>query len=126
MPRNIFILKGTQSRSQVPLERNDWNFTDDLIVSFSIKIMRQHIQQIRHSWKSSSWDLNDFLPHPPYSPDLAPVDFAVFPKLKSALLGIKFHDFGELKRAILNAVRSFDTDLCQSVYDRRPLGWCLL
>lgn len=39
------------------------------------------------------------LQHPPYSPDLAPMDFAVFPKLKSALRGIKFHDIEELKRA---------------------------
>lgn len=46
------------------------------------------------------------------------MDFAVFPKRKSALRGIKFHYFGELKRATLNAVRSLDTDWCQSVYDK--------
>lgn len=39
-------------------------------------------------------------------------DFAVFPKLKSALQGIKFHDFGESNIATLNAVRSLDTDWC--------------
>jgi transposase len=27
------------------------------------------------------------LPHPPYSPDLAPCDFYLFPKLKSKLKG---------------------------------------
>lgn len=59
-------------------------------------------------------------PHPPYNPDLAPMDFDIFPKLKSALQGIKFHDFGELKRATvtLNAFRFLDTDWCQSVYDK--------
>jgi transposase len=31
------------------------------------------------------------LPHPPYSPDLAPCDFYLFPKLKSKLKG---HHFG--------------------------------
>lgn len=39
------------------------------------------------------------LQHPSYSPDLARMDFAVFPKLKSKLCGVKVNDFGELKRA---------------------------
>jgi hypothetical protein len=34
------------------------------------------------------------LPHPPYSPDLAPCDFSLFPKLKSKLKG---HHFGTMK-----------------------------
>jgi len=34
------------------------------------------------------------LPHPPYSPDLAPCDFYLFPKLKSKLKG---HHFGLLE-----------------------------
>jgi len=34
------------------------------------------------------------LPHPPYSPDLAPYDFYLFPKLKSKLKG---HHFGMME-----------------------------
>ena len=34
------------------------------------------------------------LPHPPYSPDLAPCDFYLFPKLKSNLKG---HHFGTME-----------------------------
>jgi hypothetical protein len=30
------------------------------------------------------------VPHPPYSPDLAPCDFALFPKLKMKLKGRRF------------------------------------
>ena len=30
-------------------------------------------------------------PHPPYSPDLAPCDFFLFPKLKAFLAGRKYH-----------------------------------
>lgn len=41
------------------------------------------------------------------------------PKLKSPLRSIKFYDFGELKRATLNAVRSFEIDWCQSIYVKR-------
>jgi transposase len=32
------------------------------------------------------------LEHPPYSPDLAPADFYLFPQLISALKGVRFCD----------------------------------
>ena len=32
----------------------------------------------------------EVLPHPPYSPDIAPSDFYLFPKLKSSLRGTQF------------------------------------
>jgi len=35
------------------------------------------------------------LPHPPYSPDLAPCDFFLFPKLKTHLKG---HNFGTVEK----------------------------
>ena len=40
------------------------------------------------------------LPHPPYSPDLAPLDFWVFPKLKEALHDRKFLRIQDLAQAI--------------------------
>ena len=40
------------------------------------------------------------LPHPPYSPDLAPCDFFLFPKLKSFLAGQKYQSRHALGSAI--------------------------
>ncbi len=48
------------------------------------------------------------LDHPPYSPDLAPMDFRVFPELKASLRGRKFTNLQELRRATRDAIRSFD------------------
>ena len=42
------------------------------------------------------WEL---LPHPPYSPDLAPCDFFLFPKLNEHLKGVCFNDTNEAKQA---------------------------
>mgnify|MGYP003415101186 FL=1 len=42
----------------------------------------------------------EVLPHPPYSPDLAPCDFWLFPELKKYLKGIHFESDDELKRAV--------------------------
>jgi len=36
--------------------------------------------------------------HPPYSPDLAPCDFWLFPKLKNALKGQRFADLSDIQR----------------------------
>jgi hypothetical protein len=38
------------------------------------------------------------LPHPPYSPDLAPADFFLFPKMKLQLKGRRFHTVAEIQR----------------------------
>ncbi|KAK7862353.1 hypothetical protein R5R35_006926 [Gryllus longicercus] len=46
------------------------------------------------------WDL---LPHPPYSPDLAPSDFYLFGQLKSHLQGMRFAD----NDAVIHSVREW-------------------
>lgn len=58
------------------------------------------------------------LTHSPYSPDLAPMDFAVFPQLKSELRGIRFADFEQLRQMTLNVTRKMDSKWCSNVYDK--------
>jgi [histone H3]-lysine36 N-dimethyltransferase SETMAR len=43
---------------------------------------------------------HDILPHPPYSPDLAPCDFFLFPKLKEHLKGQHFTNDEEVKAEV--------------------------
>ncbi|GBM53270.1 hypothetical protein AVEN_128435-1 [Araneus ventricosus] len=38
------------------------------------------------------------LEHPPYSPDLAPADFLVFPRLKGVLKGLRFFDITQFQQ----------------------------
>ena len=45
----------------------------------------------------------EILPHPPYSPDLAPTDYYLFPKLKSVLRGKRF----ETNNDVIEAVDAF-------------------
>jgi len=75
--------------------------------------LRDAVQRHRpEKWRSSNWILhhdnapahravttNEFLakhdlsslPHPPYSPDLAPCDFFLFPQLKKTMKGRRFN-----------------------------------
>ncbi len=40
------------------------------------------------------------IPHPPYSPDLAPSDFWFFPRIKKQLRGTRFRTLQELEDAV--------------------------
>jgi len=46
---------------------------------------------------------------PPYSPDLAANDFWMFQKLKSALIGERFHDTEDIKKTVTTAQKSYFT-----------------
>jgi hypothetical protein len=51
------------------------------------------------------------VPHPPYSPDLPPCDFALFPKLKMKLKGRRFETVSDIQResqAVLDSIQGND------------------
>ena len=44
------------------------------------------------------------VPQPPYSPDLAPCDFCLFPKLKEKLRGCRYETIEEMKEAVTKVI----------------------
>jgi histone-lysine N-methyltransferase SETMAR len=46
----------------------------------------------------SSWGW-EILPHPPYTPDLAPSDFSLFPEMKRHLRGQCFHSHEDVQKS---------------------------
>jgi hypothetical protein len=49
--------------------------------------------------------------HPPHSPDLAPCDFALFPKLKMKLKGRRFETVSDIQResqTVLDSIKEND------------------
>jgi [histone H3]-lysine36 N-dimethyltransferase SETMAR len=60
------------------------------------------------------------LPHPPYSPDLAPCDFFLFPKLKKELAGRRFERIENLARA----VNSILNTITNQEYENSFNDWC--
>jgi hypothetical protein len=56
---------------------------------------------IRTSLKTTDFVMNNntvIIPHPPYSPDLAPCDCALFPELKIKLMGQCFETLPDIQR----------------------------
>ncbi|KAJ8950203.1 hypothetical protein NQ318_003194 [Aromia moschata] len=62
------------------------------------------------------------LEHAPYSPDVAPCDFFLFPKIKSALKRTRFESMEEVKRKsaeLLNALTKEDFQHCLDQWEKR-------
>jgi len=50
------------------------------------------------------------IPHPPYSPNLAPCDFFLFPRTKRQMKGKRFADVSEVKKKTLEVLNSISTE----------------
>ncbi|GFV70844.1 hypothetical protein TNCV_3006731 [Trichonephila clavipes] len=53
--------------------------------------------------------------HPPYSPDLAPSDFHLFPELKKNLGGTQFQTDEEVQNAVVNFLHGQAAEFYHSV-----------
>ena len=50
------------------------------------------------------------LPHPPYSPDMSPPDFDLFPKLKKPLRGKRFRSIEEVSDEVTRVIRRINNE----------------
>lgn len=67
-------------------------------------------RQTQHLLINFGWTV---MPHPPYSPDLAPSDYRLFPKFKEHLSGQRFRSDDEVKEE----VKRFLDGLAAEFYD---------
>jgi histone-lysine N-methyltransferase SETMAR len=58
----------------------------------------------------------ELMPHPPYSPDLAPCDFWLFRKLKKFLRGKRFRSENEIDSAVHEFLASIPTEDWRGVF----------
>lgn len=125
----FFDIKGIIHREFLP---KDQTVNADFYCSV-LRRLREDIRRKRPSlWRDGNWILHhdnapahnalrtrEFLtqtrtivaPHPPYSPDLAPCDFFLFPKMKMRLKGRRFNTVEEIQcesQAVLNTVQESD------------------
>ena len=65
----------------------------------------------------------EVLPHPAYSPDLAPSDYHLFGPLKNELGGRRFKTNAELQNAITTWRNGQDPDIYAAGIDKLPYRW---
>jgi transposase len=63
------------------------------------------------------------IPQPPYSPDLAPADFFLFPKLKSTLKGRRFDTIEEIKENSLRQLKAIPKQAFQDSFETWKKRW---
>lgn len=90
----------------------DWILHDDNAPCHRALVVREFLAQHKMST----------LPHPPYSPDLAPADFFLFPKMKLKLKGRHFdtvEDIQRESRKILNSIPESDFEKAFQKWQKR-------
>ncbi len=68
------------------------------------------------------WNIK-ILEHPANSPDLAPCDFSIFPKLKAKLRGVRFQNLQSLKDQAKETLMSFDKSVFDDAIYEMVLRW---
>jgi transposase len=69
--------------------------------------------------KENRIEISQELPHPPYSPDLAPADFFLFPKLITTLKGRRFHTIEKIKKNTRRELRAITESAFQEIFQQR-------
>jgi histone-lysine N-methyltransferase SETMAR len=61
--------------------------------------------------------------HPPHSPDLAPADIWLFPKLKSVLKGKRFSDLVNITSYVKKVLTDIPVQDFKNYFEQRPKHW---
>ena len=98
------------------------------------RLLRSVREKRRELWGANSWLLHHdnapahnalsirqflaernvtVLAQPPYSPDLAPCDFFLFPKLKEVIKGVRFPDVDDIRRAVTTELQQIPEESFQ-------------
>ncbi len=110
--KHVFNALIIRVRRSLRLRRSKiWNNIDQYLIHMdNASPHRSNI--VRGTLQSMNWSI---LKHPPYSPDLSPADFFLFPRLKKRLKGIQFHTLEALREQVdteLGLIASWEWKKC--------------
>ena len=63
------------------------------------------------------------VPHPPYSPELAPADICLFPKLKTTLKGRHFQTTEKIQENVIRELRTITKSVLQEAFEQWKCHW---
>ncbi len=63
------------------------------------------------------------LPHPPYSPDMAPCDYFLFPRLKAELAQMNIRNIPQLQQAVNQVLRNIPEEHYRGAIMQWPVRW---
>lgn len=115
---------------------------------YYVEVLRRLREAIRKKrptlWQNQSWRLHHdnapahtsllvseflakhntvMLPQPPYSPDMAPCDFFLFPKIKKSMKGRRFASIEEIKEESLKQLKTVSSSEFQKCFEDWKKRW---
>ena len=63
------------------------------------------------------------IPHPPYSPNLAPCDFFLLPRMKGQMKGERFANVSKVKKKTLEVFKNISTEEFQKCFQQWEKSW---
>ena len=125
-PKKVRQSKSTHKRLMIPFFDSTgmiymhWVPTGQTVnKEYYVEVLREFRKRFRRKrpalFKSGQWHFHldklhpchrlfDQVPHPPYSPDLVPCDFWLFPKFKEKLRGCGYETIEEMKEAVTKII----------------------
>jgi len=80
-----------------------------------------HMSLLFHSYLAKHQ--TSVVPHPHYSPDLAPADFFLFPKLKTTLKGRCFQTIEEIQENVIRELRAITESAFREAFQQWNKCW---
>jgi len=94
-------------------ENQTWMLNHDNVPAHASLLIRSYLAKHQKS----------VVPHPPYSPDLVPADFFLFPKLKTTLKGLRFQTIEEIRENAIRELRAITENVFQEAFQQRKKRW---
>jgi transposase len=84
-----------------------------------------HLSLLIHSYLAKHQTAT--VPHPPYSPDLAPADLFLFPKLKTTLKGRHFQTIEQIEENAIRELRTITESVFKEAFQqwKKCWEWCI-
>ena len=77
---------------------------------------RVHTPQFRPAGLDQN--LDSHIPQPPYSPDLSPCDFFLFPRFKNHMKGRHFGTLGNIQKSVTDELKGIPAEAFQHCYEQ--------
>lgn len=78
-------------------KRPEWNNRHDKLILLHDNAKSHSAEPVKNYLKTVGWEI---LPHPPYSPDIAPSDYHLFRSMQSALSEVQFSSLEDIQKWI--------------------------
>jgi len=94
-------------------ENQTWMLHHDNVPAHALLLIRSYLAKHQTS----------IMPHPPYSPDLAPADFFLFPKIKTTLKGRHFQTIEEIQENVIRELCTITESAFQEAFQQWKKCW---